>query len=129
MNNVFPIHRRKLKIVVLEAPYDSLKEKHAPDIFGKIISLKLQGYGPEYPYGTMPVDTNDFIATHLAVCVEDGSELKPIMAYKTVQQRKCRAHGVQFPGQYLPKISGAEMDLAITASRTFGVMDPTPSAE
>jgi hypothetical protein len=95
------------QIVILDSPYDCLGRSDAQKFFGSFMDLKLRGYGCEYPYGVMPVDTTDFIATHLGVFMHRGGDWVPIAAYKSISEKKCRLHGVQFSGVQVPLSSGA----------------------
>lgn len=97
-----------LKIVILESPYDHWDHPLVQQLFPKIISLKLAGYRNEYPYGVLPVDTSDFVATHHLVCREEHGELTPIMGYKITKLDRCRVHGIGFPALTLAKAAGAD---------------------
>ncbi len=108
MNNVRYLRSSDFKIVVLNSPYDSLHSAEARSLFGSFMDIKLRGYGCEYPYGVMPVDTTDFIATHIGVFQQKGNELIPVAAYKSISERKCRLHGVPFSGIQVPQSSGAQ---------------------
>jgi hypothetical protein len=96
MSNVHFLNPRRLRIVILDSPYDSLGTPEAQALFAKLVALKLKGYGAEYQYGVLPLDQSDFIATHFMVCQERDGELHPIMAYKSVKEPKCRQHGITF---------------------------------
>jgi hypothetical protein len=98
-----------LKLVALRCPYDSWGLDQTQALFGKIVGLKLNGYGSAYPYGILPVDTYDFIATHLLVCAFSECKLRPLCAFKTVDNERCRMHGVPFPALALLPATGASL--------------------
>lgn len=85
------------KILVLDCPYDSWETDETREWFGKIIKLKLTGYRREYPYGVLPMDTSDFIATHLVIAIEKKGQLEPVMAYRSVSHDRCQKHSLSLP--------------------------------
>lgn len=87
----------KLKFVILGSPYDTWKHPLTEKLFARLMGLKLSGYGHEYPYGVLPVDTTDFIADHLIICEEDDLGLKPICSIKSTSLEQCKIHNVTFP--------------------------------
>ena len=58
----------KIKIVVMECPYDTWDINPTQELFGKMVSLKLAGYRARHPYGVMPVEAYDYIGIHQLVC-------------------------------------------------------------
>jgi hypothetical protein len=109
-----PLEAPSLKVVALECPYDNWSSDATQEAFGRMVGLKLQGYREEYPYGILPVDATDFVATHHMVCEEytvDGPhgttrEMRPIMAYKSVRWARCRVHRLPFPLVAVAKACG-----------------------
>lgn len=85
------------RILVLDCPYDSWETPETKEWFGKIIELKLKGYRREYPYGVLPMDTSDFIATHLIIAKDSEAGLEPVMAYRSVSQDRCQKHSISLP--------------------------------
>lgn len=89
----------KIKIVVLESPYNSWNEPMAVKFFTDLVGVKLRAYGREYPHGVLPVDGADFISTHIAVCrIEDDGSYSPILCNRWTSLKKCRLHYLNFPG-------------------------------
>lgn len=86
-----------LKIVSLDCMYDNVSDPVASEYWQKVIRLKLQGYGVEYPYGVMPIDSTDFVCSHLMLCEERKDGLYPIMAYRSITLDRCNAHYLKFP--------------------------------
>ncbi len=78
-----------------------------PIYFGKMVELKKKGYEHCYPQGVLPVDTTDFLSTHVLLCEKHGSEHVPVMGYKTVTMEKCRSFNQNFPG--LSLVQNAKM--------------------
>lgn len=101
-----------LRIVVLESPYDAWKDPRVGDLFRDLVEFKLKGYGASYPYGVLPVDGADIISTHLTVCREMGSRLKPLMAIRWTSLAKARRHYMNFPGLSLLEQAGAQAHVA-----------------
>lgn len=93
---------RTLRLVVLESPYDTIEHPLAQELIGKIARMKISGYKAEYPYGATPVDTGDFVGTHLLLCEQDkNGSLEPIMGFKSITHRRCELHGMEFPAYHL----------------------------
>lgn len=87
----------KYQVVVLKSPYDFVGERSAEEVFMDICRLKITGYSKEYPEGVLPLDSSDFIATHVALCEKTWHGLQPIMGFKAVSLSKCDYHRVNFP--------------------------------
>jgi hypothetical protein len=85
------------RIVVLDCPYNTWANKETQELFTAIVGLKLKGYLPVYEHGVMPVDSYDFIATHLLVCVEEDSRLRPVTGFKSVTTSACERFNLPFP--------------------------------
>lgn len=94
----------KLKFVVLGSPYDTWSNPLTEKLFARLVGLKLAGYGHEYPYGVLPLDTTDFVADHLIICDEDEQGLKPIVSIKSTSLAQCRAHKLPFPALTLMQL-------------------------
>ncbi|AGH94554.1 hypothetical protein [Pseudobdellovibrio exovorus] len=103
-------NNEKLKIVVVESPYDTWEDPRVGGFLKDFIGVKLRGYGHEYPYGVMPVDGSDMISTHIALCrVEADESLVPIMAMRWTSLKKARQHFMNFPGMSLLQQAGAPL--------------------
>lgn len=89
---------KKLKLVILRCPYDSLRLTGAQNLFAQLMAMKLEGYRREYPYGILPVDTTDFLGDHHVVCYEEtGGRLIPLMGMKSTFNDRCPKFRVDFP--------------------------------
>lgn len=90
----------EFQIVVLRSFYDTFDSAKAQEAFSGMAALKLKGYLAEYPYGALPVDTTDFVATHFVLCRKrkiSRAPFEPIMAHKWVSSQRCSAHNLHFP--------------------------------
>ena len=103
----------KLKIVVLESPYDCWNNPFVGNFLKDLLGVKLRGYGKEYPYGVLPFDGADLISTHLAVCrVDQENQLVPLMAFRWTSYNKCKLHYMNFPGMSLLQQANASAHIA-----------------
>ncbi|MBC7711796.1 MAG: hypothetical protein H7177_00555 [Rhizobacter sp.] len=91
------INVKDLCIVVLESPYDSLILKDARKIFSNMINTKLRGYKSYHEDGVMPVDTTDFIATHLIIANKNNPFEEIYMSYKSCSYQTCEKYNIPFP--------------------------------
>ncbi|MCX6968034.1 MAG: hypothetical protein NTZ46_09725 [Verrucomicrobia bacterium] len=89
------------KVVVLDCPYDTWSKTSTQSLFSEIINLKLAGYTSVYTDGVLPVDTYDFIATHILVCGEENGQLKPLTGFKSVTLSRCKRFNLPFPTSQL----------------------------
>lgn len=90
-----------LRIVVLDSPYDTIQSQQTQNFFGRLAAFKIRSYQKEYPDGVLPVDTVDFVATHLLLCEQIGDEIQPLMGMKSITHRRCLRHNLQFPALHL----------------------------
>jgi hypothetical protein len=95
MSNQFLL--KDLCIVVLESPYLNLSLKEARDTFSNMIDIKIKGYLAIHGEGAMPVDTTDFIATHLIVADKNNPFENIHMSYKSISYKTCEKYNVPFP--------------------------------
>jgi hypothetical protein len=86
----------KVRIVILNCPYNDWSNKQVQSMFGKMVQLKLDGYKKKHSFGVLPVDETDYIATHPLICIEDGDELIPISGSKVISYSTCEAFNVGF---------------------------------
>jgi hypothetical protein len=99
----------RLRLVLMESPYDSWNHPLTESLFGKTIGLKLKGYGRAYPYGVLAADTTDLISDHLLVCDETDQGLKPLFGLKSVPLDRCEFHRLAFPGLSVVEASDAPL--------------------
>jgi len=105
---IYPIHGafvspsgKKLRVVILDCPYDTMDHPLVQDLFPKVLALKIQGYRSEHPYGVMPVDSGDFVGCHVLLCEESDAGLNPIMGFKSITEDRCRTFQLEFPAYHL----------------------------
>lgn len=98
-----------LRVVVLDCPYKTWHQPRTQQLFGEIVDMKIMGYRQAYPDGVLPVDTYDFIGTHVLICEEKGESLKPLSGFKSIALKRCERFNLQFPA-YL-QLRGAEMTI------------------
>lgn len=84
------------RIVILDCPYSQFHSETVKTFFTDLIELKIDGYIDEYGFGALPVDTTDFIGTHIALCEEESTHWKPIMAFKTISLSRSQDFGIPF---------------------------------
>ncbi|QDK36370.1 hypothetical protein [Bdellovibrio sp. NC01] len=89
----------QFQLLILESPFENWAEPSVQNAFAKMVELKKIGYGSCYSKGVLPVDTSDFFATHVLLCLPDQSgELQPVMGYKTITLDQCKQFNQNFPG-------------------------------
>jgi len=91
------------QLVVLECPYRIWDHELVQSLFPKMVSLKLKGYQTAYGKYCMPIDTTDFIATHLVLCSKEAGTLQPIMAFRSIELNRCDEYNVPFSALSLVK--------------------------
>ncbi|MDD0851849.1 hypothetical protein HBN50_02025 [Halobacteriovorax sp. GB3] len=84
-------------IVVLDCPYDTLHDPRTRDILNDTVQLKVDGFKTGYQYGVLPVDTADFIATHILMCFKYGERYLPVAGFKSITPQRSEFHRIQFP--------------------------------
>lgn len=87
----------KLRLVVLDCAYNTFESSGTQSLFSKVIAMKIAGYRKHYPYGVLPADSYDFVATHMLLCEEKNGELDPLMGMKFTTYEKCKTHNLEFP--------------------------------
>jgi len=105
-------------LVILECPYDLWQDSQVQKLFCKMVKLKLKGYQKEYPYGVLPIDTTDFIATHHFLYSSNSEKTpiwetaEPLLAFKTISLSRCTKHNLPFPAQSILKAAqGTDLHL------------------
>ena len=96
-NSFEDIDKRDLQLVVIDCPYHCWHKPLARDLFTKMVDLKLKGFKPHYPPGALPLDTSDFLATHVLACVQNYGELIPVMGYRIMPLERCNDFNIPFP--------------------------------
>lgn len=90
--------KKNLRLVVIEGPYLAWEQSQIPQLFHQMVLLKKKGYEECYTRSVLPVDTTDFVATHIMLCVQQpNGNLKPVMGFKTISLQKCDEYNLAFP--------------------------------
>ncbi|HUP57968.1 MAG TPA: hypothetical protein VM598_10985, partial [Bdellovibrionota bacterium] len=97
----------KLRVVVLECPYDTWDDPFTRKMFGDMVGLKVNGFKTTYPYGVLPVDSTDLVSTHLMICMQNGDDFELLLAYRSICDRRVRTHALKFPGIALAEAAQA----------------------
>lgn len=105
-----------LRIVQLNSPFENRGNPEAWNFFSKLVALRMEGYGAEYPADVIPVGLDDLYATHHAVCRQQGSELIPLVVYKEVSFEASRKYGFKFSPVALLDQSGSDEHKSSVAS-------------
>ena len=89
--------RNKLRIVILECPYNTIQNPDTQSLLGRLYAFKIKGYQSAYKYGVLPVDTADLISNHILLCKDTDQGPTPVMGMKYITYDKAQAHGIKFP--------------------------------
>lgn len=101
---------RKLKAVVIDCPIKHWNHPIVRQMFHKTVNLKLTGFHSKMPDNYLPVDTFDYIGTHILACRErENGELHPIMGFKGISLERCLHYGQNFSGR--SSISSVRSDI------------------
>lgn len=85
----------KYQMIRIPSIYDSIQDTLTQNLFSKIVEFKINGYLKEYPYGTLPLDSADFFASHLLIKNTENDKI--IIGMKSVTYNKCEIHKTKFP--------------------------------
>lgn len=100
---------RNIKIVILDCPIATWQNPDTQKLFCKLLNLKLQGYGKEYPEGVTSLDSSDFFGTHLLICrTDEHGELEPLMGYKSISAKRAEFFRMTFPALTTLRAGGAQ---------------------
>lgn len=98
---------RKLRCVVLDRVYDQWSDPVVQGLFQGLVELKRAGFGTEYGYGVLPVDTHDLTSTHFAVVEESGGKMIPLMAARMTTVDRARLFNMTLPALQLCALAAA----------------------
>lgn len=104
----------KLRFVAIDCPIKHWNHPLVQEMFHKIINLKLTGFHSKMPDNYLPIDTTDYIGTHIVACKENkNGSLHPIMGFKGITLERCLHYGQNFSGRGC--ISSVHSDIHKTA--------------
>lgn len=105
------------QLVILECPYEIWEQPMVQSLFSKMVSLKRKGYGHNYLNDVLPVDTSDYIATHVLLCERDkNGTLKPVMGFKSISLKICAKYNLNFPGLGLVQSAKKQTHIQVVES-------------
>ncbi|MBB6097543.1 hypothetical protein HNR42_000960 [Deinobacterium chartae] len=84
-----------LMLIELEAPIERWDDPEVRRHLGEIIALKRDGYRQYYDFPVAPVDTLDYVSTHLLTCRRSSGEL--LMAWRVTTCAQTERYGLSFP--------------------------------
>jgi len=91
----------RLRFVTLDCPLERWQDPDVRAAFAEMVRLKMLGFGAQHAAGIMPVDTSDFIASHVLTCVEASDGLHIISAFRSISTERCRAFNLTFSAESL----------------------------
>jgi len=91
----------KLSFVTLDCPLERWRDPHVRAAFAEMVRLKMLGFGSAHAAGIMPVDTSDFIASHVLTCVEGNDGLHLVAAFRSISTERCREFNLTFSAESL----------------------------
>jgi len=100
--------RLMVKIVTIHNFYKSCTNRLVKELFGEMLLVKQEGYGPDYPESFLPLDSSDFVATHHLLCLEAWGSLEPIAGLRHCVQSVCEPYHVISPLLALVEDAGQE---------------------
>lgn len=101
------IQLTKIRPMILNSPLDQWSYPEMDRLFHRLIQLKLDGYGANYPRGVLPIDTTDFYASHLILGFDDDFGFRPLMSGKTTLLSRTEFHQHTFPALSLVEQAGS----------------------
>ena len=90
-----------LRFVTLDCPLERWRDPHVRAAFAEMVRLKMLGFGSAHAAGIMPVDTSDFIASHVLTCVEGNDGLHLVAAFRSISTERCREFNLTFSAESL----------------------------
>lgn len=90
-------NRDDLQVVILEAPNETLLVPDGKELFANIMELRIRGYTNIHSNAILPMDTTDFLATHLLVCTKENPLENVLMSYKSTSYKLCQKFNLAFP--------------------------------
>jgi hypothetical protein len=98
----------QFQIVVVDTFYDVTDQTEAMNWLGRLFRFKVHSYQASYPYGILPFGATDLIGTHWILCRKQGSELEPVMGFKTIDSHRTDLFRMEFPALGMVSDPGQE---------------------
>jgi len=90
-----------LRFVTLDCPLERWRDPDVRAAFAEMVRLKMLGFSAQHAAGIMPVDTSDFIASHVLTCVDWHDGLHIASAFRTISTERCREFNLTFSAESL----------------------------
>lgn len=90
------IQPESIQLIVIDNPYDQMSDPLVQKLLPQLFDLKIKGYQSKYGYGVLPLDTNDFIATHFIISSQSGNAFLPLLSYKMITYRRAQLYNLPF---------------------------------
>lgn len=87
----------RLRVVTIDNFYQCIEIPLVRQLFGELIRLRSQGYGPEYSESFLPLDSADFICRHHFLCLKTDSALVPIGGCRQIFLDSCDFYDMELP--------------------------------
>jgi len=90
-----------LRFVTLDCPLERWRDLNVRAVFDEMVYLKKLGFGAQHAAGVMPVDTTDFIGSHVLSCIDAADGLHVAAAFRVISCERCRAFNMTFSAEAL----------------------------
>jgi hypothetical protein len=82
---------------VLTSTTENWHQSEVRGLFSAMVGLRIGGYLPVYPIGTLPLDLSDYVCTHFFLGIENRNHFIPLLTYKMVLFSECQKYRIPFP--------------------------------
>ncbi len=104
----------KFQVYTLNEAFSNWNDNKVQEVFTKIIALKKDGYENKYPDGVLPVDTTEFVGTHVILAKVEVDRITPIMGFRSITLDTCEKHFLTFPLLQIAKSADAKLHQEMT---------------
>lgn len=91
----------ELRVVTVDGALRGWDDPAVRAWFNAAVGVKLLGFGRRYSSAVLPVDTTDFVATHVLSCLPYEGCLYPVAGYRIIDEPCCTAHCLPYPARTL----------------------------
>ncbi len=90
---------QRISFTVLHHPFLYWDQPETQAAMLEVIDIKRRGFGKYYDaHRVLPLDTYDWIGTHIITFTEIDGMRRPIMSYKFIEKATCEQYGLPFNG-------------------------------
>ncbi len=86
-----------IQICLLDNPSLHWHNEEVRSFFNEIVALKFNAYGAKYSNKVMPMSSDDFFATHLALTLDIDGKKEILLSYKSCDYAKYLEYQKSFP--------------------------------